>query len=158
LVGIGTVFGSLITGVSRNPSLRDSLFYYTWIDFSIKRKKITNSSIIPVKSYSNVEANKDLILQENYNKAGIYRFINNINGKSYIGSAVIINRRLNEHFRGDKSNIILQKAFNKYGLNNFSLQIFEYCESDKETLLKKEQFYLDIFQPEYNLSPTAASP
>jgi F-type H+-transporting ATPase subunit c len=31
-VGIGTVFGSLITGVARNPSLRGQLFQYAiWV-------------------------------------------------------------------------------------------------------------------------------
>ena len=34
-VGIGTVFGSLITGVSRNPSLRGQLFSYAILGFAL---------------------------------------------------------------------------------------------------------------------------
>lgn len=96
-----------------------------------------------------------MILKENKGKFGVYRFINKENGKSYIGSAVNFSRRFNEHFRGDKSNIILQKAFKKYGLHNFSLQILEYC--DKSLLTEREQYYLSTLKPEYNLSPTADS-
>ncbi|KAL8865885.1 MAG: hypothetical protein Q9174_006636, partial [Haloplaca sp. 1 TL-2023] len=33
-VGIGTVFGSLITGVARNPSLRGQLFNYAILGFA----------------------------------------------------------------------------------------------------------------------------
>ncbi|RKP33343.1 ATP synthase subunit 9, mitochondrial [Dimargaris cristalligena] len=34
-VGIGTVFGSLINGVSRNPSLRGQLFSYAILGFAL---------------------------------------------------------------------------------------------------------------------------
>lgn len=34
-VGIGTVFGSLISGVSRNPSLRGQLFSYAILGFAL---------------------------------------------------------------------------------------------------------------------------
>jgi F-type H+-transporting ATPase subunit c len=34
-VGIGTVFSGLITGVSRNPSLRSSLFSYAILGFAL---------------------------------------------------------------------------------------------------------------------------
>ena len=33
-VGIGVVFGSLILGVARNPSLRKQLFSYTTLGFA----------------------------------------------------------------------------------------------------------------------------
>lgn len=34
-VGIGTVFGSLITGVSRNIALKDTLFQYAVLGFAL---------------------------------------------------------------------------------------------------------------------------
>lgn len=34
-IGIGTVFGSLIQGVSRNPALRSQLFTYAILGFSL---------------------------------------------------------------------------------------------------------------------------
>lgn len=34
-VGIGTIFGSLITGYSRNPSLKQQLFAYAILGFAL---------------------------------------------------------------------------------------------------------------------------
>nr|BBD14153.1 ATP synthase F0 subunit c [Ophirina amphinema] len=33
--GIGTLFGSLVTGIARNPSLTNELFRYTLIGFAL---------------------------------------------------------------------------------------------------------------------------
>ena len=52
-------------------------------------------------------------------KGGIYSFINSVNGNQYIGSAKDLYLRLNEHLDNKKSNIVLQKAFVKYGLDQF---------------------------------------
>jgi len=139
LVGIGTVFGSLITGVSRNPSLRGQFSYQILVSL-LKRKININSSIIPVKSYPNFNTFKQETLLESEGKAGIYRLVNNINGKSYIGSAVDLSKRLNEHFQGNKSNIILQKALKKYGLSSSPEGFLEYCSKDKITLVGREQY------------------
>src|SRR5688572_5265519 len=43
----------------------------------------------------------------------------------------------------------------KYGYSEFSLEVLEYCE--KKEVLKREQFYLDSFKPEYNILQTAGS-
>jgi hypothetical protein len=43
--------------------------------------------MIPIKIYSNAEADKAQILTDNKNKSGIYMFTNFINGKRYIGSS-----------------------------------------------------------------------
>lgn len=44
-------------------------------------------AIIPIKSYSNAEADKGKILKENQNKSGIYIWKNLVNKKQYIGSS-----------------------------------------------------------------------
>jgi group I intron endonuclease len=46
-------------------------------------------------------------------------------------------------------------ALLKHGYPNFSLTILEYCSPEK--CLEREKHYLDILQPEYNISlnPTA---
>ena len=116
----------------------------------------SNSSFIPIKSYSNADTMKQQILDENRKKSGIYRWVNNINGRSYVGSAVNIGLRLSQHFKGDKSNIPLQNAINKYGLNNFSIHILEYC--DKLSLIITEQYYFNLIEQKYNIYPTAGSP
>lgn len=48
------------------------------------------------------------------------------------------------------------QAFKKYGFENFSLQILEYC--DKLLLIEREQIYIDLISLKYNISPTAGSP
>lgn len=75
------------------------------------------------------------ILSENKGLSGIghrHQWINNVNGMSYTGQAIDIQKRLQEHYKSyelnqsiekvDKfySNIYLQRALKKYGLNNFS--------------------------------------
>ena len=54
--------------------------------------------IVPIKSYSNAEADKSKIIKENKNKSGIYMFTNKTNKKRYIGSSDNLKRRFNEYF------------------------------------------------------------
>jgi pyridoxine/pyridoxamine 5'-phosphate oxidase len=55
-------------------------------------------AIIPIKIYSNAEAEKATILTENKQKSGIYMWTNLINGKQYIGSAVDLSSRLSCYY------------------------------------------------------------
>lgn len=77
--------------------------------------------------------------------SGIYKILNKINSKFYIGSAIDFTLRwaqhkyllrLNEH---DSS--LLQNAWNKYGEENFEFIILERCSI--EDTLKREQHWLD---------------
>jgi len=89
--------------------------------------------------------------------SGIYEIKNNINGKSYVGSAKDIKRRWRRHKYGlrhnEHENIILQRAWNKYGEENFSFNILEECSI--EMLLALEQKYLNL-KPEYNIGMNAS--
>lgn len=89
-------------------------------------------------------------------QCGVYLFLNRVNGKSYIGSSVNLRKRFNLHLAGKKSNPLLQSAFLKYGVENFVFIILELV-SLKVTLLKREQFYLDLLKPEYNILTFAGS-
>ncbi len=55
----------------------------------------------------------------------------------------------------NKEKSIIYKAILKYGHNNFSLDILEYCEID--VLIGKEQYYIDLLKPEYNILKIAGS-
>ena len=44
-----------------------------------------NTKIISIITYTNIDINKSIIIEENINKSGVYRFVNKINGKSYVG-------------------------------------------------------------------------
>ena len=91
--------------------------------------------------------------------SGIYQIINKVNGKSYIGSSVRLNKRWKRHLTDLKCNVhhslALQRAFHKYGYNNFEFIILENCEEDK--LLEREQYYLDSLKPEYNICRIAGN-
>lgn len=76
---------------------------------------------LPILTLNNFN-NKDCI--ESYrkllkDKGGIYSFINLENGNQYIGRAKDFYLRLNEHMGNKKSNLALQNAFAKYGLDKF---------------------------------------
>ena len=49
----------------------------------------------------------------------------------------------------------INKALLKDGYSSFSLYILEYC--DEKNLIQREQYYLDLLQPEYNILKIAGS-
>lgn len=51
--------------------------------------------------------------------------------------------------------MIIYKALLKYGYSNFKLEILEY--TSQETVLAREQYYIDLFKPEYNILSNANS-
>ena len=64
----------------------------------------------------------------------IYCFTNKINEKKYIGQTVNFNRRLREHKnKSGKDNLPFHNAINKYGIENFDIEILiENIETQKE--------------------------
>lgn len=93
-------------------------------------------------------------------KSGIYKIINLINGKIYIGSAVNLNNRWSSHKynlnKNQHRNIHLQRAWNKHGKENFKFITIQVIE-DKTELIKHEQTYIDWLKPQYNLNQIAGS-
>ena len=51
--------------------------------------------------------------------------------------------------------MLIYKAILKHGHSNFILEILEDCTPSEA--VKREQHYLDLFKPEYNILPTAGS-
>lgn len=95
----------------------------------------------------------------------IYQIRNISNNKIYIGSAVNARVRRNRHVsdlrKGIHHSIILQRAWVKYGEENFIFEILEEVP-DKNKLLEREQYYLDEFKSfipniGYNVELNAAS-
>lgn len=51
--------------------------------------------------------------------------------------------------------MIIYKALLAHGFDNFKLEILEYCQPSE--LIKREQYYLDLLKPEYNILKVAGS-
>jgi len=115
-----------------------------------------------------------IILQNNLslNKSGVYLITNLINGKKYVGSSSVIQRRLNEYLNIQyitrnlkKGKSKLLNAFLKYGYINFEFKILEIIEFEpsqsklerRNLLLEREQYYMDEIKPEYNINLKAGS-
>ena len=120
-----------------------------------KNDNCNNTATVPIITYANVDTNRSTIYKENRNKSGVYRWVNKINGKSYIGSSISLNNRLIIYYSLNsltlkiKGSIIIYRALLKYGHGNFSLDILEYCEPN--VLVNREQYYINILNPEYNI-------
>ena len=121
-------------------------------------KLVLFSSIIPIKTYVDADSQKPIILKENRGKSGVYRWVNKVNRKSYVGSAVNISQRLRNYFNLNYlllHNMRIYKAILKYGHSKFNLEILEYCEPTQ--CIEREQYFMDLFHPEYNILNTAGS-
>lgn len=100
--------------------------------------------------------------------SGIYKIVNLLDGKIYIGSAINLEKRKRDHFSALKSgkhaNNHLQRAFKKDGKENFGFIILEYLK-DATFLIRTEQLYLDNYvvygkinrDKCYNIQVTAGS-
>lgn len=92
--------------------------------------------------------------------SGIYKITNLVNGKFYIGSAVNVKNRFSTHVSELNShthdNRHLQRAWDKYGKDKFKFELIEEIK-EKELLLEREQFYIDNFNPDYNICRIAGN-
>lgn len=92
---------------------------------------------------------------------GIYRILNLVNSKWYVGSTKDIKERWAGHQRDLQKGCnskLLQNDFNKYGARNFILEILEEVIGTRDDAYAREQEYLDIYFPIgelYNISPLA---
>ena len=84
---------------------------------------------------------------------------NSVTKDFYIGSCIYPLQRSRRHMRDLKKNRhqnpILQRAFNKYGIENFEFKIirkFLLGEVSRNSLYKVEQQYIDTMNPLYNIA------
>jgi len=118
-------------------------------------------TFIPFVSYNDALSNKKKAIKENEKKSGIYCWTHLANNKSYIGSSINLGRRLRSYYNPifithiSRKNMIINKALIKHGYSEFKLEIIEYC--DPKELVKREQYYLDLLSPKYNVLKFAYS-
>jgi group I intron endonuclease len=91
--------------------------------------------------------------------SGIYKIINLTDKKIYIGSTINLHKRFIEHFNSLRNNKHhnqkLQRSVNKYSINNFVFETIEECIVNK--LQEREQYYMDLLKPYYNILKIARS-
>ena len=97
--------------------------------------------------------------KSNKNTSCIYKITNIINNKHYVGSTKALYFRIKKHINlltnGKHTNKYLQRSWNKYGENNFKIEIVELCK--EEDLRVREQYYLDNNFGHYNLAKDSIS-
>lgn len=105
--------------------------------------------------FDNLQEEKREIYRELRKKSGVYILINKINKEIYIGSSINLTRRMASYYyytNSDKSSkLVIIRAMKKYGLDNFSLGILEFCKQDSKVCLNLEQKWLDYYKPNYNV-------
>jgi hypothetical protein len=147
------------------------------------RKGLHTLPVVPVMIYTNAETQKISILSENQGKSGVYRWINKENGNSYVGSAVNLSKRFAKYYSFkeiSKGNMSINKASRRprrdashaaratlyWNMVILSLDLKflspvalrakgGYCE--RTDAIEREQYYIDLLAPEYNILKTAGS-
>lgn len=122
---------------------------------------------IPILIMNNLHIKENVVSKPKLlvNKAGIYSFFFNINGKQYVGSAKDLYLRLNEHLSNRKSNSALQSAIHRTSFEeNFSFCVYEYFTYENKLASAKlltdlETIYIRKFNftTLYNFMKTATS-
>lgn len=113
----------------------------------------------PVVIYNDAKKDKVRIFKENQNKRVVYRWVNKNNNKTYIGSSINFAVRLYKYYSHKhlfQSKTPIHNALLKYGFENFSLEILEYCEEGVNPVLR-EQYYFELLKPHYNILEKAGS-
>ena len=86
-------------------------------------------------------------------KPGVYRLQNFITGKFYIGSTKNLYNRYYRHMQilkeSKHENIRIKEDCDKFGWSSFVFGVVEYCEHKE--CLKREQYYFELWNPEYNV-------
>lgn len=97
------------------------------------------------------------------NRSGIYAIVNVVTKKFYIGSAVKLNNRKNNHLCNLKirkhKNKYLQSSYNKHGKEIFVFKVLEYVK-DKNLLVDIEDIWIKQYKPLgvlYNIREEASS-
>lgn len=83
----------------------------------------------------------------------IYKITNTINDKVYIGQTVkTVEKRFQQHKNNSNkkyfSQIVLYKAFNKYGIENFICEEIEQIENEK--LDEREKYWISYYDSYFN--------
>jgi predicted GIY-YIG superfamily endonuclease len=87
-----------------------------------------------------------------FQNQGIYCIENTVTKEMYIGHSTNLGNRFTKHnslLKHNKhANKGLQEAVNSYGIEVLEFSVLEYCEQD---FLSREQYYINKYNPIYNI-------
>jgi len=95
----------------------------------------------------------------------IYRIVNSVNNKCYVGQTTVFRKRLSKHYGALSNNkhvsLYLQRSFNKHGVDNFYVEILEV--TTKELICEREIYWIEKFDSSnrdlgYNILVNTPSP
>ena len=119
----------------------------------------SSSNVNSIKNYEDAYSMRKLIIKDNKNKPGIYKWTNKLTNDIYIGQSIDLAKRFMRYFNlsylKNRETLVISRALIKYGYSNFSLTILEYC--DIADLTVRERYYIDTLNPKYNILKIAGS-
>ena len=93
-------------------------------------------------------------------KSGVYKIVNKINGRVYVGSSITLKQRRRRHLLDLKKGVhrarFMQRDFDKCGFQALEFTVIEEVV-DLSTLLQREQHWMDTLKPVYNTERVAGS-
>lgn len=112
-----------------------------------------------IDKFTDYTYNGKTIIKQKYLKVkGIYLWVNEITGKSYVGKSINLYQRFNQYFstyyiNNTKSKMAICGAIFKYNIGNFTLYVLEVVDSDKskEWLSERENYWCELINPSYNI-------
>lgn len=146
-----------MTYISKNIKFSNTTFSLKKGDTNFRS---FSSEFKPLITYDDSLLNKFNALEGNKDRSGIYRWKHKTDNKSYIGSSINLQIRFRDYYNESflnrrilTSNSCIYKALLHYGYKAFDLEILEYC--DKLYIIEREQYYIDLLKPEYNIQSIA---
>lgn len=127
--------------------------------YCIRSYSTGSSDVNCAKFYENAFSMRKLIIKDNKNKSGIYKWTNKITKDIYVGQSIDLAKRFikyyNKSYLKNRETLVISRALIKYGYYNFSLEILEY--SDIGHLTERGQYYFDKLNPRYKTLKKASS-
>lgn len=159
---------SLINKKKYGPLIHKTYLHTKTIQDIRNPEEIFNKLGIKIENYwenLHLPKTRENIIELVKNKSGVYIIINKITGNKYIGSAITNKlhvRFANHCIHTNNGSKLVKQAIKKYGLNNFIFCIIEYypekiTKYNNIELLKLEQTYLNLLEPEYNILTEAGN-